>query len=158
MPKTVSQQPVTNREADPAIDPGCDPEADESSEGKSGSAAENLANGEVEVEEITVDAEQAQVGAGEFAWDEEESDALRQARIDAKLSASGDSVRAYLQRIGKVALLNAQQEVELAKRIEAGLYAAERVRSEDSAEKLSPQLRRDLRWIVRDGQRAQHHL
>jgi RNA polymerase primary sigma factor len=152
----IATKPVTNRDAGPAIDPGCDPEADESSDSKSGSAANNLAD--VEVEEITVDAEQAQVGAGEFVWDEEESEALRQARIDAKLSASADSVRAYLQRIGKVALLNAQQEVELAKRIEAGLYAAERVRTEDSAEKLSPQLRRDLRWIVHDGQRAKNHL
>jgi RNA polymerase primary sigma factor len=119
--------------------------------------AENLAD--AEVEEITVDAEQAEVGAGEFVWDEEESDALRQARKDAELTASADSVRAYLKQIGKVALLNAEQEVELAKRIEAGLYAAERIRkTEDSTEKLSPQLRRDLRWIVRDGQRAKNHL
>jgi RNA polymerase primary sigma factor len=68
-------------------------------------------------------------------------------------------VRVYLKRIGKVALLNAQQEVELAKRIEAGLYAAERMRgSIDIGEKVSPQLRRDLRWIVWDGKRAKNHL
>jgi RNA polymerase primary sigma factor len=97
--------------------------------------------------------------AGDFVWDEEESEALRQARKDAELTASADSVRAYLKQIGKVALLNAEEEVELAKRIEAGLYAAERVRrNEESAEKISPQLRRDLRWIVRDGERAKNHL
>jgi RNA polymerase primary sigma factor len=97
--------------------------------------------------------------SGEFVWDEEESEALRQARKDAELTASADSVRAYLKQIGKVALLNAEEEVELAKRIEAGLYAAERMRrSIEAGEKLSPQLRRDLRWIVRDGERAKNHL
>ncbi|HEY0812296.1 MAG TPA: RNA polymerase sigma factor [Pseudonocardia sp.] len=97
--------------------------------------------------------------SGDFVWDEEESEALRQARKDAELTASADSVRAYLKQIGKVALLNAEEEVELAKRIEAGLYAAERMRrSIDAGEKVSPQLRRDLRWIVRDGERAKNHL
>ncbi|MDN5858997.1 MAG: RNA polymerase sigma factor, partial [Pseudonocardia sp.] len=97
--------------------------------------------------------------AGEFVWDEEESEALRQARKDAELTASADSVRAYLKQIGKVALLNAEEEVELAKRIEAGLYAAERMRRTiDAGEKVSPQMRRDLRWIVRDGERAKNHL
>ncbi|HET9141767.1 RNA polymerase sigma factor [Actinophytocola sp.] len=96
---------------------------------------------------------------GDFVWDEEESEALRQARKDAELTASADSVRAYLKQIGKVALLNAEEEVELAKRIEAGLYAAERVRTaEDDGEKLQPQYRRDLKWIVRDGERAKNHL
>ena len=95
----------------------------------------------------------------DFVWDEEESEALRQARKDAELTASADSVRAYLKQIGKVALLNAEEEVELAKRIEAGLYAAERLRKADEeGEKLSPQLRRDLRWIVRDGEKAKNHL
>ena len=95
----------------------------------------------------------------DFVWDEEESEALRQARKDAELTASADSVRAYLKQIGKVALLNAEEEVELAKRIEAGLYASERVRqAEESEEKLERQMRRDLRWIVRDGERAKYHL
>ncbi|GAA2557260.1 RNA polymerase sigma factor [Pseudonocardia hydrocarbonoxydans] len=97
--------------------------------------------------------------SSDFVWDEEESEALRQARKDAELTASADSVRAYLKQIGKVALLNAEEEVELAKRIEAGLYAAERLRRAiDAGEKVSPQLRRDLRWIVRDGERAKNHL
>ncbi len=96
---------------------------------------------------------------GDFVWDEEESEALRQARKDAELTASADSVRAYLKQIGKVALLNAEEEVELAKRIEAGLYAAERVRkAEDENEKFPTQMRRDLNWIMRDGERAKNHL
>jgi RNA polymerase primary sigma factor len=98
--------------------------------------------------------------SAEFAWDdEEESEALRQARKDAEMTASADSVRAYLKQIGKVALLNAEEEVDLAKRIEAGLYAAERLRqAEETAERLITQMRRDLRWIVRDGERAKNHL
>ena len=60
-------------------------------------------------------------------WDIEESAALRQARKDAQLTASADSVRAYLKQIGKVALLDAEMEVSLAKRIEAGLYAQHRL-------------------------------
>ncbi|WP_100501304.1 RNA polymerase sigma factor [Geodermatophilus chilensis] len=97
---------------------------------------------------------------GDFEWDdEEESEALRQARKDAELTASADSVRAYLKQIGKVALLNAEEEVDLAKRIEAGLYGAERLRqAEEEGQKLSPQMRRDLNWIVRDGERAKNHL
>ncbi|MDV6014464.1 RNA polymerase sigma factor [Haloechinothrix sp. LS1_15] len=98
-------------------------------------------------------------GDPDFIWDEEESEALRQARKDAELTASADSVRAYLKQIGKVALLNAAEEVELAKRIEAGLYAAERVRAaEEDGEELSTQMRRDLKWIIRDGERAKSHL
>jgi RNA polymerase primary sigma factor len=97
--------------------------------------------------------------SGESVWDEEESQALRQARKDAELTVSVDSVRVYLKQIGKVALLNAEQEVRLGTRIEAGIYAAERVaRAEDVTDNLSPQLLRDLRWIVRDGQRAKNHL
>jgi RNA polymerase primary sigma factor len=91
--------------------------------------------------------------------------ATRRGRVrrDAELTVSADPVRAYLNQIGKVALLNAEAEVEVSKHVEAGLYAAERLRrgeaTEDrDAEQLSPQLRRDLRWIVRDGERAKNHL
>jgi RNA polymerase primary sigma factor len=105
-------------------------------------------------------AEETPAEGGDFEWDdEEESEALRQARKDAEMTASADSVRAYLKQIGKVALLNAEEEVDLAKRIEAGLYAAERLRQvEEEGQKLSPQMRRDLNWIVRDGERAKNHL
>ncbi|BCK54745.1 RNA polymerase sigma factor [Nocardia wallacei] len=119
-------------------------------------------------EEVTVaDDEEAEAeepsekdkASGDFVWDEEESEALRQARKDAELTASADSVRAYLKQIGKVALLNAEEEVELAKRIEAGLYATEKLREfADKGEKLPVQGRRDLQWIMRDGNRAKNHL
>jgi RNA polymerase primary sigma factor len=96
---------------------------------------------------------------GDFVWDEEEPQPLRQGRKKAELPLSADSVRVYLEQIGKIARLNAAQEVDLAKRIEAGLYAAERLRrAEDPTDKLSPQLRRELGAIVRDGQRAKNSL
>jgi RNA polymerase primary sigma factor len=96
---------------------------------------------------------------GSFVWDEDESAALRQARKDAELTASADSVRAYLKQIGKVALLNAEQEVSLAKRVEAGLYAHYRLdQAKLNDEKLSPMQRRDLREIDRDGRKAKSHL
>ncbi len=97
--------------------------------------------------------------SGDFVWDEEESEALRQARKDAELTASADSVRAYLKQIGKVALLNAEEEVELAKRIEAGLYATQlMVEYVEKGEKLPAAQRRDMSWICRDGDRAKNHL
>jgi RNA polymerase primary sigma factor len=96
--------------------------------------------------------------SGELVWDEE-SEALRRGLKEAEPTLSADSVRTYLNQIGKVALLNAEEEVELAKRIEVGLYAAERVQeAENGTEKLSPQLCRDLRWLVRDGERAKNNL
>ncbi|HEU4426396.1 MAG TPA: RNA polymerase sigma factor, partial [Pilimelia sp.] len=117
---------------------------------------------DVVVEEPPALAEAAQADAQtdtDFEWDDEESEALKQARRDAELTASADSVRAYLKQIGKVPLLNAEQEVELAKRIEAGLYAAERLRAaEEGEENLITQMRRDLMWISRDGDRAKNHL
>ncbi|GAA1855489.1 RNA polymerase sigma factor [Asanoa iriomotensis] len=124
-----------------------------------------------EIEDVVVEeepAELAQAAASDaasaatdndFEWDDEESEALKQARRDAELTASADSVRAYLKQIGKVPLLNAEQEVELAKRIEAGLYASEQLRAADEREeKLPIQMNRDLGWISRDGERAKNHL
>jgi RNA polymerase primary sigma factor len=110
--------------------------------------------------EVVAEAEaDAQADADDFEWDDEESEALKQARRDAELTASADSVRAYLKQIGKVPLLNAEQEVELAKRIEAGLYAGERLRAADEGEeKLVTTMHRDLSWISRDGERAKNHL
>ena len=71
--------------------------------------------------------------------------------------ATADPVKDYLKQIGKVALLNAAEEVELAMRIEAGLFAEEKLSHMTAAEK-SHQLGRDLQWVARDGQRAKSHL
>jgi RNA polymerase primary sigma factor len=69
--------------------------------------------------------------------------------------ATADPVKDYLKQIGKVPLLNAEQEVELAKRIEAGLFAEEKL---NSGVKLSKEQRGDLEWIAEDGRRAKNHL
>ena len=125
----------------------------------SAGAAESA--GGVDGEDATTETAEGEAAEStEFVWDdEEESEALRQARKDAEMTASADSVRAYLKQIGKVALLNAEEEVDLAKRIEAGLYGAERLRQAAEAnEKLTMQIKRDLGWIVRDGERAKNHL
>jgi RNA polymerase primary sigma factor len=112
----------------------------------------------VEDEEL-VEPSEKDKASGDFVWDEDESEALRQARKDAELTASADSVRAYLKQIGKVALLNAEEEVELAKRIEAGLYATQLMAEmAERGEKLPAAQRRDMAWICRDGDRAKNHL
>jgi RNA polymerase primary sigma factor len=70
-----------------------------------------------------------------------------------------DLVKAYLREIGRVALLTAVEEVDLAKRIEAGLFAAEKLReSAEAGVKLTPTMKRDLAWVVRDGDKAKRHL
>ncbi len=73
----------------------------------------------------------------------------------ATAGATADPVKDYLKQIGKVALLNAEQEVELAKRIEAGLFAEERL---NSGAKIDPKLKRELWWIAQDGKKAKNHL
>jgi RNA polymerase primary sigma factor len=69
--------------------------------------------------------------------------------------ATADPVKDYLKQIGKVALLNAAEEVELAMRIEAGLFAEDKLANTPN---LSKELERELRWVARDGQRAKSHL
>ncbi|MCV7222511.1 RNA polymerase sigma factor [Mycolicibacterium elephantis] len=121
-------------------------------------AQEGAADEDEDDEEIAEPSEKDKA-SGDFVWDEEESEALRQARKDAELTASADSVRAYLKQIGKVALLNAEEEVELAKRIEAGLYATQLMTEyAEKGEKLTTAQRRDMMWICRDGDRAKNHL
>ncbi len=70
-----------------------------------------------------------------------------------------DLVKAYLREIGRVALLTAVEEVELSKRIEAGLFAAEKLRQHrDGETKVPAALRRDLAEVEADGERAKRHL
>jgi RNA polymerase primary sigma factor len=71
--------------------------------------------------------------------------------------ATADPVKDYLKQIGKVALLNAAEEVELAMRIEAGLFAEDKLSHMSDAEKKS-QIGRELLWVAKDGARAKSHL
>jgi RNA polymerase primary sigma factor len=121
------------------------------------------------VEEIVAEAQEAV----DLTVDEEDEADTRKAQLPSDLivisdddddipvqnltisGATADPVKDYLKQIGKVALLNAELEVELAKRIEAGLFAEEKLAT---AKKLAPAERRDLNWVVKDGQRAKSHL
>ncbi|HAP89894.1 MAG TPA: RNA polymerase sigma factor, partial [Arthrobacter bacterium] len=62
----------------------------------------------------------------------------------------------YLKQIGKVALLNAEQEVDLALRIEAGLFAEEKINADDGS--MDPKFKRELEFVIHDGKRAKNHL
>ncbi|MBP2332644.1 RNA polymerase sigma factor [Corynebacterium freneyi] len=137
--EALEDEELEEDDSDLSIDGEFDPELDEGDD----------SDDDTEEESDTVDE----------VWNEDESAALRQARKDAELTASADSVRAYLKQIGKVALLTAEEEVSLAKRIEAGLYAQYKIdQAKESGERLAHVLRRDLREISRDGQRAKNHL
>ncbi|GAA5230328.1 RNA polymerase sigma factor [Arthrobacter cryoconiti] len=93
-------------------------------------------------------------GTGFVYSDSDDDDAPVQQVMSA--GATADPVKDYLKQIGKVALLNAEQEVDLALRIEAGLFAHEKLAADDGA--MDAQLTRDLQRIVHDGKRAKNHL
>ena len=90
---------------------------------------------------------------GAFVMDDSEDDAPVQQVVVA--GATADPVKDYLKQIGKVALLNAEQEVDLAMRIEAGLYAEHVVQAEASDDYRE---RRDIQLIIADGRKAKNHL
>jgi RNA polymerase primary sigma factor len=122
-----------------------EPEADEdtpaAAEGAEGApAGEAKAPGEAGEDEI-------------FVFGDDDDD-LPAAQV-AVAGATADPVKDYLKQIGKVPLLNAEQEVELAKRIEAGLFAEEKLAE---AEAMAIDQRIDLEWIAEDGRRAKNHL
>ncbi|MGW0873907.1 RNA polymerase sigma factor [Streptomyces sp. NPDC002740] len=114
---------------------------------------------EVAEDEVLEDAkpgEEEEEGAenkGFVLSDDDEDDAP--AQQVAVAGATADPVKDYLKQIGKVPLLNAEQEVELAKRIEAGLFAEDKLAN---ADKLAPKLKRELEIIAEDGRRAKNHL
>ncbi|WP_176554624.1 RNA polymerase sigma factor [Georgenia sp. 311] len=113
----------------------------------------------IEVEGVEVETEAAATTTGPketgfVVSDADDDDAPVQQVVTA--GATADPVKDYLKQIGKVALLNAEQEVELAKRIEAGLFAEEKLANE--GDKLESKLKRELQWIANDGKAAKNHL
>ena len=70
--------------------------------------------------------------------------------------ATADPVKDYLKQSGKVSLLNAEQEVDLARRIEAGLYAEYKLKNQ--ADEMTSRERRELHFLAQDGQQAKNHL
>jgi RNA polymerase primary sigma factor len=86
---------------------------------------------------------------------EAEAVALAEVDLDDQTPAMGDSVHTYLKSIGRTSLLTAEQEVDLAKRIEAGLFAEHKLETEPD---LSDDFRRDLEAVAEDGRRAKSHM
>jgi RNA polymerase primary sigma factor len=114
-----------------------------------------------DVDESTFEPSEEAKLEGELAEDEgftlsEADDADEPEQQVMAAGATADPVKDYLKQIGKVALLNAEQEVELAKRIEAGLFADEKL-NDDRSKVKAPQLD-DFEWIAEDGRRAKNHL
>ncbi|TAL24884.1 MAG: RNA polymerase sigma factor [Frankiales bacterium] len=99
-------------------------------------------------------------GGGKQKQSDDDDEDEKPIAAEGEVGISTDLVRAYLKEIGKVPLLTAEMEVDLAQRIEAGLFAAEKIRLADAGEapKISAALRRDLDWLVLDGGKAKRHL
>jgi RNA polymerase primary sigma factor len=115
--------------AEPASDLGDDAEVD-------------LADADV----VSLEAEAAALG---------DADKLAEVDLDDQTPAMGDSVHTYLKSIGRTSLLTAEQEVDLAKRIEAGLFAEHKL---ETATGLDEAYRRDLELVAEDGRRAKAHM
>ncbi|WP_146362358.1 RNA polymerase sigma factor [Arthrobacter yangruifuii] len=123
---------------------------------------EEVDSPEVEPDADAVDASDtaaAPTGSGFVYSDADDDDAPAQQVVSA--GATADPVKDYLKQIGKVALLNAEQEVDLALRIEAGLYAEEKLAADallPEDKQMDPKLKRELQWVSHDGKRAKNHL
>ncbi|MDQ0769658.1 RNA polymerase primary sigma factor [Pseudarthrobacter defluvii] len=111
---------------------------------------------EVVEEDAEADPVKGAAGSGKgFVYsDADDDDAPVQQVMSA--GATADPVKDYLKQIGKVALLNAEQEVDLALRIEAGLFAEEKIAADDGS--MDPKYKRELEFIIHDGKRAKNHL
>ena len=115
--------------SEPGSDPADDPDAD-------------VADADV----VNLEAEAAALS---------DSDKLAEVDLDDQTPAMGDSVHTYLKSIGRTSLLTAEQEVDLAKRIEAGLFAEHKL---ETATGLDEKVRRDLELVAEDGRRAKAHM
>src|SRR5690348_5827217 len=121
------------KQAAEAPEPGTDPADD---------ADIDLADADV----VTLEAEAAALN---------DTDKLAEVDLDDQTPAMGDSVHTYLKSIGRTSLLTAEQEVDLAKRIEAGLFAEHKL---ETATGLDEAFRRDLELVAEDGRRAKAHM
>jgi RNA polymerase primary sigma factor len=136
----------------PDADP--EPDGDEAGDGKEAKAA--VPGAAPAAGAPVVDGKPAGEGGDSeevFVFGDDDDD-LPAAQV-AVAGATADPVKDYLKQIGKVPLLNAEQEVELAKRIEAGLFAEEKLAE---SHRMSSDQRIDLEWIAEDGRRAKNHL
>lgn len=153
---TAAAKKAALSEDDAAVKPtrGRKPKADDSAESADDESAEGVADSaETETADAPEEAEET-AGSGFVYSDADDDDAPVQQVMSA--GATADPVKDYLKQIGKVALLNAEQEVDLALRIEAGLYAEEKLAADDG--KITEKLNREYQWVIHDGKRAKNHL
>ncbi|BCW58415.1 RNA polymerase primary sigma factor [Paenarthrobacter nicotinovorans] len=156
-PKKRGPKPGAKAAAEAANKSGSDSEeATAEDEDFDPAAAEEVEVGEDDAEEGAVAAKDkpAPSGSGFVYSDADDDDAPVQQVMSA--GATADPVKDYLKQIGKVALLNAEQEVDLALRIEAGLFAEEKINADDGS--MDPKLKRELEFVIHDGKRAKNHL
>jgi RNA polymerase primary sigma factor len=126
----------STKQAAQASEPGADPADD----------ADADLDPVTDADVVTLEAEAAALG---------DTDKLAEVDLDDQTPAMGDSVHTYLKSIGRTSLLTAEQEVDLAKRIEAGLFAEHKL---ETATGLDEVIRRDLELVAEDGRRAKAHM
>ncbi|MFP3579428.1 RNA polymerase sigma factor [Arthrobacter sp. fls2-241-R2A-200] len=156
-PKKRGPKPGAKAAAE-AANKSSDADSDDSAEDEDfdPAAAEEVEVGDDDAEDGSVAAKDkaAPSGSGFVYSDADDDDAPVQQVMSA--GATADPVKDYLKQIGKVALLNAEQEVDLALRIEAGLFAEEKINADDGS--MDPKLKRELEFVIHDGKRAKNHL
>src|SRR6202035_4875241 len=141
-PRSRSARPARSaKQAAQGSEPGADPAND------AGADLDSVTDADV----VTLEAKAAALS---------DSDKLAEVDLDDQTPAMGDSVHTYLKSIGRTSLLTAEQEVDLAKRIEAGLFAEHKLESMalEGRAGLDEAYRRDLELIAEDGRRAKAHM
>ncbi|WP_353987909.1 RNA polymerase sigma factor [Ruicaihuangia caeni] len=155
-PKKATRKPAAKRGKAASEEPAEDEEIEPVEVEDDAEAAEDATDEAAEESEETVSTgkdEELPSGAIVLSMkDDEDEIPIYSAAIT---GATADPVKDYLKQIGKVALLNAAEEVELAMRIEAGLFAEDKLANTPNIDK---KLKRELEWVARDGQRAKSHL
>jgi RNA polymerase primary sigma factor len=141
-----------NEPADPALSADAVTPAGAVAAADQAAAGGAADGGAVDAELADVDAELAQMSAKSAV---ETTASVPETDLDDQTSVMGDSVHTYLKSIGRRQLLTAEEEVDLAKRIEAGLFAEHKLETE---KRLSKQYRADLQAVAEDGRRAKAHM
>jgi RNA polymerase primary sigma factor len=156
-PKRATKAKASSDDEDEEIEPGDEAEVDETTDEvevvADDAATESTEEGEDGTTKAPAAAEALPTGALVLSLVDDEDDVPVYSTTIT--GATADPVKDYLKQIGKVALLNAAEEVELAMRIEAGLFAEDKLANTDN---LSPSAKRELQWVAKDGQRAKSHL
>ncbi|MGO1598796.1 MAG: RNA polymerase sigma factor [Brachybacterium sp.] len=144
--KAAPRKTAAKKAAAKAVEPEAETDVEEEAEDSEAKKAQSSSDAKVEA-------------SGGFVYNANVDDAPAQQVVTA--GATADPVKDYLKQIGRVALLNAAQEVELAERIEAGLYAEQKLKGDDSSRDKNGRLTksgRELTMIVDDGRAAKDHL